>query len=327
VDRARGTVRCKGWKRASRWQPYGFLRRLHHWLGAAAVAYVLFVSLSGCIVLFEHELYGFFSPDPEVMKSDGQRLSADELMRAAVLQYPRDRIVGVWDRRVSADILAELWLEGEGGIRQRLFHPYTGVDLGDAHPFILRVLVLLRDAHMNLLAGRPGRITNGIASLSMVLLSLSGAFLWIRGLKRARAQPERRAPVSTQRTRNIHRRTGVWMLGFVVVWGATGTCLAFPSLVHGIVGSGSGGEAVFEQLYAIHSGAAGGWLTKTVWAASGLLTSLLALTGVMGSRRRAPKPIFGDVEAEDAKSSDHRRHRPLSTFSCRPEVQSTAPLP
>jgi uncharacterized iron-regulated membrane protein len=61
--------------------------------------------------------------------------------------------------------------------------------------------------------------------------------------------------------------------------------------VHSIVGTPFGGEVIFEGLYAIHSGSAGGWLTKTIWAASGVLTSLLAVTGVMGWRRRAPKPL------------------------------------
>jgi uncharacterized iron-regulated membrane protein len=38
------------------------LLRLHLWLGTMAVAYILFVSLSGCIILFQHELYRFFPP-------------------------------------------------------------------------------------------------------------------------------------------------------------------------------------------------------------------------------------------------------------------------
>lgn len=266
------------------------LLRLHGWLGAAAVAYIFFVSLSGCIVLFEHELYGFFSPDPQVASS-GQRLNADELVRAAYLQYPDDRVVGVWDKRVTADVVAELWLEGEAGLRRRLFHPYTGADIGNAQPFGLRALALVRDAHMNLLAGHRGRVINGIASLSMVLLSLSGVLLWFGSLKSPRARPDPPVIHLSQRARRFHRGAGIWMIGFAIVWGATGVCFAFPSLVHSLAVPGSGGEAVFEGLYAIHSGSAGGWLTKTIWAASGLLISILAVTGVMGWRRRGPKPI------------------------------------
>jgi uncharacterized iron-regulated membrane protein len=271
-------------------EPRRALLRLHLWFGAAVVVYICLVSLSGCVVLFEHELYRFFSPDPVLTSSDRQRrLSAVELTQSALWQYPHDRVVGVWDRKVSADVIAELWLEGEGGLRRRLFNPYSGADLGDAQPFSLQALGFLRDVHINLLGGHLGRIANGIGSLVMVLLSLSGAVLWLGNLKRSRFLSRRPAAGLAERASQLHRRTGVWMIIFAAVWGATGACFAFPSFVQSVVGSSFGGEAILQGLYAIHSGSAGGWFTKTLWAAPGLLTSLLAVTGVMGLRRRAPK--------------------------------------
>jgi uncharacterized iron-regulated membrane protein len=264
------------------------LLRLHLGVGAAVVAYICLVSLSGCVVLFEHELYRFFSPDPALTSPDRERrLSAAELTLAARRQYPHDRVVGVWDRKVSADVIAELWLEGEGGLRRRLFNPYSGGDLGNAQPVSLQAVGFLRDVHINLLGGHVGRIANGIGSLVMVLLSLSGAFLRLGNLKRSHFLSKRPAADLAQRARQLHRRTGVWMIAFAAVWGATGACLAFPSFVHSLVGTSFAGEAVLRGLYAIHSGSAGGWFTKTLWAACGLLTSLLAITGVVGLPRRA----------------------------------------
>jgi len=255
------------------------------------------VSLSGCVVLFEHELYSFFSPDPTLTSSDSQRrLSAAELMQAAVWQYPHDRVVGVWDRKVSADVIAELWLEGEGGLRRRLFNPYSGTDLGDAQPFSLQALGFLRDVHINLLGGHLGRIANGIGSLVMVLLSLSGAFLWLGNLKRSHFLSTRPAADLAERARQLHRRTGTWMITFAAVWGASGAMFAFASFVHSLVGTSFAGEAILRGLYAIHSGSAGGWFTKTLWAACGLLTALLAVTGVMGLRRRALQVGLGPLE-------------------------------
>jgi uncharacterized iron-regulated membrane protein len=265
------------------------LFRLHLWLGTAVAAYIFVVSLSGCIVLFEQELYRFFSPDPELGSSGRQRLSVAELTQAALLQYPHDRVVGVWDRKVSADVIAELWLEGEGGLQQRLFHPYSGEDLGNARPFSLQALGFIRDAHTNLLGGNVGRVANGIGSLAILLLSLSGAILWFGN--RSRFLSGRPAVGLRERARKFHRRTGVGMIVFAAVWGVTGTFFAFPWLMHSLVGTSAISETIFEGLYVVHSGSAGGWLTKTIWATSGVLTSLLALTGVMGWRRRAPKPL------------------------------------
>jgi uncharacterized iron-regulated membrane protein len=265
------------------------LLRLHLWLGATVVAYILVVTLSGCIVLFEHELYRFFSPDPELGSLGRQRLSVAELMQAALSQYPHDRVVGVWDRKVSADVIAELWLEGDGRLQRRLFHPYSGEDLGNARPFSLQALGFVKDAHANLLGGHLGRVVNGIGSLAILLLSLSGAVLWFGN--RSRFLSGRPAVDLKESACKFHRRLGVWMIIFAAVWGATGTFIAFPWLVHSLVGTGAIGEAIFEGLYVIHSGSAGGWLTRAIWATSGVLISLLALTGVVGGSRRAPKPL------------------------------------
>jgi len=139
--------------------------------------------------------------------------------------------------------------------------------------------------------GHLGRVVNGIGALVMVLLSLSGAFLWLGNRKRSRFLSRRPATNLPERARKLHRRTGVWMIMFAAVWGASGACFAFPAFVHNLVGISFGGDAISEGLYAIHSGSAGGWFTKILWAACGLLTSLLAVTGVMGLRLRAPKPL------------------------------------
>ena len=42
------------------------LRRLHFALGAVAMLYILFVSVSGCAIVFEQELYRLLLPDPPI---------------------------------------------------------------------------------------------------------------------------------------------------------------------------------------------------------------------------------------------------------------------
>ena len=288
---------------AKRWllRPIGLWIRkssfqLHLWLGAMATAYILFVSATGCAILFEHELYRFFAPDPRVISQGAPRLDVDELKRAAHLEYPKGRVVGVWDKLLSTGWVAEIWLEEEDGVlRRRLFDPYAGTDLGNAQPVGLRILAFLRNAHVNLLAGRAGRLVNGIGSLALMMLSLSGGLMWWTGAKSRRSR--RRPPASRRQPQNPYRRTwdfhriaGVWTLVFAVMWGATGACFAFPSLLQGV-----SGESVLRWLYMVHAGSAGGWPTRMIWTVSGLATSFLAITGMMmwwkrvsAGRPRAP---------------------------------------
>lgn len=42
-----------------------FLYKMHMWLGALSMAYLLLISVSGCVILFAQELHEFFSPAPE----------------------------------------------------------------------------------------------------------------------------------------------------------------------------------------------------------------------------------------------------------------------
>jgi uncharacterized iron-regulated membrane protein len=182
--------------------------QLHLWLGAVAMAYILFVSVSGCAIVFERELFRFFSPDPQVTSQGSPRLSTEELVRAARLKYPHDLVVSVWDKRLSTDVVAEIWLEGQEGVRRRLFHPYSGADMGDAQPVSLRTLALLRNAHVDLLTGSTGRTAHGIGAIALIVLSLSGAAIWWAGKNRRRRQGSN----SKWRTWKFHSTAGVWIL-------------------------------------------------------------------------------------------------------------------
>jgi uncharacterized iron-regulated membrane protein len=274
------------------WQIRTLIFRLHFWLGAGAMVYVLFVSLTGCAMMFEQELYGFLSPDPPVIPAlsiAGARLSTAELRAAARRQYPDDKVVEVLDRRLSAGTVAEIWLEQDGAVRRRLFHPYTGADMGDAHPVGLRVLELLRHAHTALLTGTAGFLMNGLGALALVLLSLSGAVMWLVGAARRRRRPAggaaRRATISTKSSllnaRNFHRAVSAWTFSFAMIWGVTGACFALPSLAHDVFGSSGLSEASFRWLYLVHSGYAGGWPMRLIWVTFGLTICLLAVTGIM----------------------------------------------
>jgi uncharacterized iron-regulated membrane protein len=260
------------------WAFQDVMRKLHFWLGVTALLYVAFVCLSGLLLLFENDLYRLFSPDPPFSATGGPRLSANDLARTAFQRYPDHRVVGVWDRRVSDGLIAELWLDGQDGMRRRLFHPYTGADLGDAQPGALKVLALFRDAHENLLAGRTGRMINGAGSICLLLLALSGTLTWFVGRYRSRLRP------LANPARAIHLRAGIWVSAFAGIWGLTGALFAFPFFTH-LLGP-MGAERLLEWSYALHSGSAGGWSTRIVWAAFSLLTALLAITGMAMWRKR-----------------------------------------
>jgi uncharacterized iron-regulated membrane protein len=130
-------------------------RRAHFWLGMVAGLYVVFISATGSAIVFEHELYRFFSPDPPLSPEPRGRLDDGALKAAVASHHPSSMVIGLWDRRLTAGMAAEAWLDGSSGIVRRLVHPATGKDLGDAQPLALRMLAFLRRAHVTALAGSP----------------------------------------------------------------------------------------------------------------------------------------------------------------------------
>jgi len=246
------------------------------WIGAATVLYLSVVCLSGCVVLFERDLYRLLSPDPAIEPVSVPRLSGAELINIAFSRYPEHRVVGVWDKKVSADVIAELWLDGGDGLHRRLLNPYTGADLGAAQPLGLRVLSMIRQSHTNLVTGTLGQSVNGVGSLVLMLLAASSLLSWAFRGREPRSRPLR------FNVQSLHRHIGFWMLPFAILWGATGLILSAPASL---------GRGTVEWAYALHTGLGGGSVITAVWAVCSLLMCALLLAGSWAWWRKPAKKL------------------------------------
>jgi uncharacterized iron-regulated membrane protein len=248
--------------------PRSSWRRAHFWLGVGATIYIIFVGVTGTAIVFEHELYRFLLPDPPLSATTGARLDDGALKAAIASHFPNSIVVGLWDRRLTDGMAIEVWLDGSNGTVQRLIHPTTGEDLGDAQPFALRLLAFLRRAHITALAGSSGQIINATGALTLIALSISGL------------AARRQASASSGRKKNVmafHRIIGTVGSFFGILWGVTGACLVFPTAFVGVLGAAN--EPLFEWMYVLHTGSAGGLTTRILWTGAGLALVLAAVTG------------------------------------------------
>jgi uncharacterized iron-regulated membrane protein len=262
VPRRRRSVRMVG--QHSCW------RRAHFWLGVVAGLYVVFISVTGSAIVFDHELYRFFSPDPPLSPEPRGRLDDGSLKAAVASHHPSSIVIGLWDRRLTAGMAAEAWLDGSSGIVRRLIHPATGEDLGDAQPLALRMLAFLRRAHVTALAGSSGKIINATGALSLIALSISGL------------AARRRASASSGCKRNTltyHKIVGTLGGVFGILWGATGAYLALTTVFAGLLGAAN--EPLFDWAYQLHTGSAGGLTTRLLWISAALGLALAAATGLI----------------------------------------------
>jgi uncharacterized iron-regulated membrane protein len=205
------------------------LFQIHLWTGVGVGLYVLAISISGSAIVFRNEIYGAYSPRPIIVDASGPRLTKDQLKAAAHRAFPGYLVTFVWDAR-KPDQAVEIWMERSGTQKQRLFDPYSGKDLGPAVPAVIRVVAWMSDFHTNLLKGEKGRIVNGVGSLFLTLLSLTGLVIWWPGVKSWRRGLAIQWKANWKRVNfDLHSAIGFWTFAFVFMWGATGVYVVWPA--------------------------------------------------------------------------------------------------
>ena len=218
------------WQRWMR-QPQDVLMRriifqIHLWTGIIIGLYVLVISLSGSVLVYRNELYSAFSPKPKILVGSGSTMALADVRKAALRAYPNFEVTDIRTGATPNHALEVTLRRGEQ-TRSRLFHPFTGEDLGDLLPTGFRLTAWTLDFHDNLLQGKTGRRVNGIAALLILLLSATGAAIWWPGIRNWKRSLVIDLRSNWKRLNwSLHSALGFWFLGFILLWGITErTCL------------------------------------------------------------------------------------------------------
>ena len=272
--------------------------QVHLWSGVGLGIYIFVISLTGSVLVYRNELYTAFAPQPVIVEGSGVSLGVDALERAAVENYPDHEVRDV-RQGDNPNQAVEIALLRDGERIRRLFHPFTGEDLGDPLPLGYRVTAWLLDLHDNLLGGETGRRINGLGALLLIVLSLTGAVIWWPGISRWR----RSLTVDRRRLNwSLHSTFGFWFWPFFLMWGITGAYLSFPALFSAVVDYLEPfdptspvdriGDRVMYWLAFLHFGRLGGRgipgcedvcneVAKATWALIGIVPTALFVTGTL----------------------------------------------
>jgi uncharacterized iron-regulated membrane protein len=209
------------------------LFQIHLWTGIALGLYIIAISVSGSAIVFRNELYKNLWPGPKLVPISGPRLSHEALKKAVEQQWPGYSVSYMWDAKRPNEA-TEVWIERNGvkkpKTKGRLVDPFTGRDLGSSRPVLIGVLAWMADLHTNLLAGNAGRKANGILSILVVILSISGLIIWWPGAGRVRRSMTIDFRSNWKRLNwDLHSVIGFWMFALVFMWGVTGVYLIFPT--------------------------------------------------------------------------------------------------
>jgi uncharacterized iron-regulated membrane protein len=294
----------KGWVQ----QPQNiWLRRalfqVHLWSGIAVGLYILMISVTGSVLVYQNELNRAATPRPIISKGSGPRLTDGELTEAATRRYPGYRVVNIVRAR-NLDQAVDIWLRRGDDLKQRMFDPRIGSDLGESVPTGIRLVSKLLDLHDNLLAGPTGRKVNGVGALAILALAATGLVIWWPGIKAWRRSLIVPRGVGWKRlTWHLHSVIGFWSLGFILVFAASGVYLGIPEPFQSLAerldtlsapdATIPFGERVIYWLAYLHFGRINGigipcsgpglcdQTIKAIWALFGLAPAVMFVTGAI----------------------------------------------
>ena len=197
------------------------LFRLHLVLGIVLGLYAFGIGLTGSILVYRDELTVWvhpqlFEPVTEV------KISADAALATVQQAYPAWRVLtltgpelsrGAWMAYLQGkDDAMEAYVDAETGKLRGVYRRGDGW-LGS-----------IAQLHFNLMGGRTGRLLNGYAGLGLMLLALTGVFLWRPRLARL-----------AWRARPVHVNLGLATSLFIVIMGFTGGYFTwFKAYVDGV---------------------------------------------------------------------------------------------
>jgi uncharacterized iron-regulated membrane protein len=295
------------WQRWVRQPQRIWLRRalfqVHLWSAAAVGLYILMMSVTGSVLVYSNELYTAATPEPIVSKGSGARLTDSQLGEAAGHLYPGYRVVKI-GRAGNPDQAVDLWLRKGDQLKQRLFDPRTGNDLGDSVPTGIWLVSKLIDLHDNLLGGPTGRKVNGIGAFALLILAVTGLAIWWPGIRTWRRSLTLHRRVGWKRSIwHLHSMIGFWSFGFILVFSVSGAYLANPQPFQDLADrlepptTANAGLRVVDQiiywLAFLHFGRVNGigipcsgpgvcdQTTKAVWALFGLAPGAMFVTGAI----------------------------------------------
>jgi uncharacterized iron-regulated membrane protein len=277
--------------------------QVHLWSGIGIGLYIFMVSVTGSILVYSNELYRAATPDPVIVAESGARLTDEQLKAAATRAYPGYKVVAIGlvrkpDQAVSVSL-------GRGtSTKNRFFDPYTGADLGNSVPLGIKAVSKLIELHDDLLAGKTGRMVNGIGALLLIVVALSGIVVWWPGIRTWRRGLTLHRNVGWQRfTWDLHRMMGFWTLMFILLFAVSGAYLGNPEFfqdladrIEPLTEANSRSRIVDQVIYwlaYLHFGRINGigipckgpgvcdQTTKAIWAVFGLAPAAMVVTGVV----------------------------------------------
>lgn len=220
-------------------RPRIIIRRIHLWLGLTLGLLLVLLGLTGSALVFYVGIDEVLHPAARsAAATTGPGWDSPVWDRALATGRTRSREpTGTWSFEVT----------GKGGAIPARYYPPSlhhdhhaeremvwfsadGARIVRSDPWGGYLMSWLYELHMHLLAGETGGLIVGWSGIAMLVLLLTGIVAWWPRGSWAKALAFKRQAAPTRRLRDLHKLTGVWSAGLLLVLVATGVLLALPEV-------------------------------------------------------------------------------------------------
>jgi uncharacterized iron-regulated membrane protein len=202
------------------------LFQIHLWAGVGIGLYLIAISLSGSILVFQQDVLDDTKPATDTASP---ALTFGQAVEVAQGAHPEAKLLYIDNRNRNPNVVSVLLATAQG--TQVINVDRSSARLVDDSIRQQRhsVFRFLEDLHNQLLSGSTGERVNAVGGGLLFLMSLTGIVLWWPGRRQWK-----RALTVLWRARwprvnfDLHVAFGFWTLLFVAMWGLTGLYFGFP---------------------------------------------------------------------------------------------------
>lgn len=203
--------------------------RIHSLIGTSAALYILLVTVSGIILLFDDEIGELTCATPKLAPQE-LTASIDDIVHDVEQNFPGNSVTGISflpDKTQPIDVFATK--DGNNWIHC-LADPYTGKSLGLKKENAW--IELVRDLHFNLMLGSNGRKINAAGAACILMLVATGIAVILPNWNKVWRQPGKKQSVSpASRKWTSHSLLGTFVFPFLIMQSISGIYFCFPTFL------------------------------------------------------------------------------------------------
>ena len=222
---------------------------LHLWLGLATGIVIVIISITGCVLVFEDELFDFFHQDLVEVKQTGQPKAVSELM--AIAQQTLGKSKPITDIRINEGghsyVFSASKINKAKDITLSYFSQFKYRDDVYVNPYNGKVLAVIdvryeffnvtEQLHRQLLLVKPvGSVIIGSCVLVFLVMLVTGFILWLpKNLRQLKKSISIKWAAKWKRVNyDLHNSLGFYVLPIAIVIAVTGLTWSFKWWEKGI---------------------------------------------------------------------------------------------